>query len=103
MRYLRFSMVDAADVSKVAQASDKAMASPPQGYKVLAINACLGLAFPSQPANTIVTVAIVEAESGEALAATSYPMMLAGATVWSVPVMEVPMGGATEVEKKARG
>jgi len=96
-------MMDTADVPKVAQASDKAMANPPPGFKVLSIDACLGIAFPGQPANTMVAVAIIEAESADVLAATAYPMTLAGATVWNVPVMEVPMGGATEVEKKYKG
>jgi hypothetical protein len=103
MRYLRFSMMDAADVAKVAQANDKVMANLPQGYKVLSINACMGIAFPGQPANTIVSVSIVETEGAEALAATSYPTMLAGATIWNVPVMDVPVSGVAETEKRLRG
>ena len=103
MRFLRFSMMDTANIPQVSQASDKAMANPPPGFKVLSIDACLSIAFPGQPENTIVSVAIVEAESAEALAATAYPITLAGATVWNVPVMEVPVTGAAEAEKKVRG
>jgi hypothetical protein len=103
MKFLRFTMAKVADISKLTQASDKTMASPPQGYKVLSVDACMGLAFPGQPEDTIVSIATIEADSAEVLAATGYPLMLAGATVWTVPVMEMPVAKTAEVEKKLRG
>ena len=103
MKFLRFSMMDVADIPKVAQASDKVMANPPTGFKMLSNNACMGIAFPGQPANTLVAVATVEAESADVLAAASYPLTIAGASVWVVPVLDVPVAGSTEVEKKMRG
>ena len=102
MKFLRFTMMNTVDIPKVTQASDKTMASPPQGYKVLSIDACLAMAFPGQPEDTIVSIAAIEAESAEVLAATGYPLMIAGATVWTVPVMEFPVAKTEEVEKKLR-
>ena len=103
MKFLQFGMFDVAKAADVVQASDKVWASPPPGVKMLADYVCLGLAFPGHLPNTAVGVSVIEAESAEALLATIYPMALAGASVWNVPVMELPVGGVAELEKKARG
>ena len=103
MKFLNFAMYDVAKAAEVAQAADKAMASAPSGFKVLADYVCEGLAFPGVPANTIVGFRIVEAESNEAIAAAAYPIVLAGATLWYVPILEMPTGGTAEVEKKYKG
>jgi len=42
----------------------------------------------------------VEAESAEVLTAANYQLALAGASLWNVPEMEMPVAGVTEVEKK---
>jgi len=102
MKFLRFAVMDVAKAADVSQASDKTWASPPPGAKLLAQYACLGIAFPGQPANKIVSIAILEADSDEVLTATTYPVALAGADLWNVPVIEVPAGGAAAVEKKMR-
>ena len=102
MKFLRFVMMDTAKVAEVTQASDKTWANPPPGIKMLANYACLGIAFPGEPANTIVSVGVLETENVEALTTVSYPLALAGATVWGIPVLEVPIAGAAEVEKKMR-
>lgn len=103
MKFLRFNMTDSTKLAEMTKASDKVWASPPPGIKLLAIYACLGIVHPDQPPNTIVSVSVVEAESAESLAASGYPLMQAGASVWAVPVMEVPVASAAEVEKKMRG
>ena len=103
MKFLTFIMMDVAKTAEVAQASDKVWASPPPGIKRLAGYVCQGIPFPGQPANTLVSIVISEAESNEAIAAVQWPVAIAGATVWSVPVMELPTAGAAEVEKKLRG
>ena len=72
------------------------------GRKVLAQYLCEAIPFSGVPPNTIVVVAITEAESNEAISAAMYPMMLAGATVHMVPVLEMPVGGAAETEKQYR-
>jgi len=103
MKFVRFSVVDVAKMAETTKASDKVWASPPSGVKMDAFYACMGLAFPDQPPNTIVSISIVEADSAESLAAISYPPMQAGATIWAVPVIDVPVGGTAEAEKKYRG
>jgi len=93
-------MFDVAKAAEVAQAADKVAKMP--GRKLLAQYACLGLAFPGVPPNTMVTIGISEVESNEAMAATLYPLELAGATTWAVPVLEMPVAGAAAEEKKYR-
>ncbi|MBA7708254.1 hypothetical protein ES703_117147 [subsurface metagenome] len=102
MKFLSFGMFDVAKVADVAQASDKFWASPPPGVKMLADYVCLGIPFPGAPPNTVVGVSVFEAESAEVLTAASYPLMLAGASLWNVPVMEMPVAGAAELENKMR-
>lgn len=102
MKFLSFGMFDVAKGVDVSQATDKFWASRPPGVKMLADYVCEGLPFPGALPNTMVGISIIEAESNEALAALSYPLMLAGASVWNVPVLEMPEAGAAEVEKKAR-
>ena len=70
---------------------------------MLADYACLGMAFPGAPQNTAVGTAVIEAESAEALLAYSYTLMLVRASIWNVPVMEMQVGGTSELEKKIRG
>ena len=103
MNFIRFSMIESTKVAEFTKVSDKVWASPPKGIKPQAIYACLGIAFPNQPPNTIISINVLEAESAESLGAASYPLTLVGATVWAVPVLEVPVGGVAQVEKKLRG
>ena len=100
MKFITFNMFDVAKGAEIAQAADKVAKTP--GQKILAQYVCEGLAFPGQPPNTIVSIEIGEPESNEALAAAQYPVALAGATVWSVPVLEMPVAGAVAEEKKYR-
>lgn len=101
MKFITFAVFDAAKAPEVAQAADKVAKTP--GRKVLAQYTCLGLAFPGVlPPGTMVAITIVEVESNEAIAAAQYPLALAGATVWSVPVLEMPVAGAAAEEKKYR-
>ena len=102
MKFLMFAMMDVAKAAELAQASDKVWASPPPGIKMLADYVCLGIPFSGAPPNTVVGISIVEAESAEALTAVTYPMGLAGASLWNVPVLEMPAAGAAELEKKMR-
>jgi len=50
----------------------------------------------------MVSFFIAEAESAEALAAVSYPTILAGATIHRVPILEMPVGAMGKEEKKYR-
>jgi hypothetical protein len=100
MKFITFNMFDAAKGAEIAQASDKVAETP--GQKLLAQYVCEGLAFPGQLPNTLVAISIAEVESNEAMAATQYPLSLAGGTIWSVPVLEMPVGGGAAEEKKYR-
>lgn len=100
MKFLVFSMCDAAKAAEVIQAGDKVADTP--GSKTLARYTCMGMPFPGLPPNNLVGVSVTEYDSSEAMAARLYPVTLAGATVWAVPVLEMPVTGAAEVEKKYR-
>jgi len=103
MKFLNLNLFDVAKAAEVAQASDKLWASPPAGAKLLASYVSLSPVFPNQPPNTMVGFNISEAENAEAMAATHYPMMLAGVTVYTFPILELPLAGAAGVEKKYKG
>jgi hypothetical protein len=100
MKFITFYMFDVAKAADVAQASDKVAKTP--GQKILSQYVCQGLAFPGSPPNTLVSISVVEAESNEAMASANYPVALAGASLWSVPVLEMPVAGTAAVEKKYR-
>ena len=102
MKFLSFAMFDVAKAGELAKVSDKVWASAPPGIKILSAYVCQGMAFAGVPPNALVSIDIIEAESNEALAAVNYPLALAGASIWNVPVMELPMGGAAEIEKKMK-
>jgi hypothetical protein len=100
MKFLGFSMFDIAKTAEVAQAGDKVANTP--GAKILAQYVCQGIPFAGVPPNMMVVVSVAEYESNDAIAASSYPLALAGATVWEVPVLEMPVGGGAATEKKYR-
>jgi len=102
MKFLRFAIIDVNKAADIAQASDKVWANPPAGTKILASYMCQGIAFAGIPLQSLVAIDVIEAESNEAIAATVYPVALAGATIWDVPVLEMPVKGAAQTEKKYR-
>jgi len=103
MKFLTINVMEVANIPAVVQAADKVFASPPPGIKVEASYMCLGMPFPGIPPNTMVGISITEAESAEALATVSYPLMLAGSTIYRVPILEIPVGAGAKAEKKYRG
>ena len=100
MKFLVFAVFDVAKAAEMAQANDKLAETP--GRKVLSTYTCMGLAYPGVPPNTIVSISVVEYESSQAMAAVLYPLELAGATIWAVPVLDVPVGGHAATEKELR-
>jgi hypothetical protein len=100
MKFLMFTLFDVAKTVEVAQAADKVSKTP--GQKTTAQYVCQGMAFNGQPQNTTLAIAVVDAESNEALAASQYPLALAGASTWAVPVLEMRAGGTATAEKKYR-
>jgi hypothetical protein len=103
MKFISFTIYDAAKSTEIATLTDELFVDPPPGYNPLASYTCLAQPFPGLMPNTLVSITIAEAESAESLAAISYPLVFAGATFHSVPVLENPIGGAAIVEKKCSG
>ena len=103
MKFVVMSVWDVGKAAELSKLADKVDAAPPSGYKVLARYVCLAQPVSGLPLGTRVSIEIVEAESADAIAAASYPSMLAGADINTVPVIDIPIGGVAEVEKKARG
>ncbi len=102
MKFLVFTAFDVTKVADVAQAADKLGANPPAGTKLLATYTVQGIPWPGAAGLGQVTVSVAEAETNEALSAMEYPLAIAGATVWAVPVLEIPVPGAAEVERRLR-
>ena len=102
MKFLTMSIYPVAKAAEVAAASDKVWAGrsqegqPPSAYVLMTVP------FPVPP-NSLVGITIGESESAEEMAARVYPLMLAGATVDIIPVLEVPLGAGAQAEKKYRG
>jgi len=103
MKFVVMSVWDVSKAAELAKISDKVAAAPPPGYKGLAQYVCLAQPFSGIPPGKGVTISVCEADSSEAIAAALYPSMLAGADINTVPVIDMPIGGMTDVEKKARG
>ncbi len=103
MKFLTLTMFDVAKTADIATASDKVMASQPPGFKLLNQYVCLAPPFPGVPPNTLVGVNISEVDSAEAMSTVTYPIMLAGATIYRAPILELPVAATVEVEKKYRG
>jgi hypothetical protein len=101
MKFMTFITYEAEKTAAIAAAGDKITSKPPKGFKLLNNYACMSAPFPVPP-NTIVSVTISEAENAEVLAAVTYPLLLAGATISRVPLMEVPAGASVKIEKKLR-
>ncbi len=101
MKFMTFSIYPVAMAAEVGKASDKVWAGrsqegqPPSAYVLMTVP------FPVPP-NSLVVVTIGESESAEEMAARVYPLMVAGATVNIIPLLEVPLGAGAEAEKKYR-
>jgi len=106
MKYLVFVLVeDMAQATEVSKASDKLWANPPPGAKMAAAYVCLGNPFPAvlPPKLGAVSIAVMEADSHEALMMSCTPALNAGAMIYSVPVLDMPVTGAAELTEKIKG
>jgi len=102
MKFMTFVWFETAKAAEMAQVGDKIADTP--GRKVLAQYLCQGIPFPpAVPPNSMLVISINDTETNEAMAAATYPAGLAGAIVYSVPVLEMPVGGTVETEKEYRG
>jgi hypothetical protein len=100
MKFLTFVMFEAAKAVEVARAADQVAKTP--GQKMLAQYVCQGIPFAGIPVNMMLSIAVSEVETNEAMGAVHYPLTLSGAMVWSVPVLELPVASAANEEKKYR-
>jgi hypothetical protein len=50
-----------------------------------------------------VVVDLVEADTSDAILGITYPVSLAGAEMWAVPVHELPVANVADFEKSIRG
>ncbi len=103
MKFLLFDMMDPDRAADVAKAGDKVWGSAPGQIKLLARYGCLGLAFPGQPEGKAVVIDVVEADTSDAILGITYPVTLAGADMWAVPVHELPVANVVDFEKSIRG
>ena len=102
MKFMTMVIMPADKVAEVAAASDKAWAAQPAERRPKSAYVLMTVPFDAPP-HSVVTVYITEEDSIDAVAARVYPVMLAGATVNIIPVMEYAPGGAVKTEKKLRG
>ena len=102
MKFMTFTIYPVAMAAEVGKASDKVWAArshkgePPSAYVLMTVP------FPVPP-NSLVVVTVGDSESAEEMASRVYPLMVAGATVHVIPVLEMPLGGGAEAEKKYKG
>ena len=101
MKFLTIITYEPSKAAEIAAAGDKVSSMP--GVKILGQYVCVGRAYPEQPPNTMGGFSISEAESAEDMGARLYPLVLLGASIHVVPIMELPVGTQVEVEKKYRG
>jgi hypothetical protein len=102
MKFMTMSVYPVTKAAEVAAASDKVWASQPQEGRPASSFVLMAVPFPVPP-DSLVVFSIGESDSAEAMAARVYPLMLAGATVNIIPLLEVSFGGGQEAEKKYRG
>jgi len=102
MKYMTLSIYPVAVAAEVGKASDKVWAGPSREGMPPSAYVLMTVPFPVPP-NSLVAFTIGESESAEEMAARVYPLMVAGATVHVIPVLEVPLGHGAEAEKKYKG
>jgi hypothetical protein len=102
MKFMTLSIYPVAKAAEVGAASDKVGASQPREGRPASAFMLMSVPFPVPP-NSLVAFSIGEADTTESMAARVYPIMLAGADVNIIPLLEVPIGGGAEAEKKYRG
>jgi len=102
MKFMTLSIFPVEKTAEVAAASDKVWADEPRESRPAASHVLLCVPF-EVPTNSMVSVIISESDSAEKIAARVYPLMLAGATVHVIPLLEVPIAGGAKAEKKYKG
>jgi len=102
MKFMSLVVYPVEKAAEVVAASDKVWTSQPRESRPESIYVLMCVPF-DVPPNSLVTVTISESDSVETMAARVYPVMLAGATVNIIPLLEVPVTGGVKAEKKYKG
>jgi hypothetical protein len=102
MKFMTLSIYPVDKTAEIAAASDKVWANEPRANRPEASYVMLSVPF-DVPPNSMVSVTINESDSAEKIATRVYPVMLAGAMVHVIPLLEVPIAGGAKTEKKYRG
>jgi hypothetical protein len=103
MKFMTLVIEPTEKIADIGAASDKAMANVPKGKRAECIYVMMCVPQLNIPPNSIVAFAIAESDTADEIAARNYPVMLAGAAVHTIPLLEVPVTGAAKAEKKYRG
>jgi len=102
MKFMMLTYTPGEKMAEVSAASDKVWAKAPP--KKRADVGYLLMCHPFDvPEGCYVTFSIFDGDSAEEIAATVYPMELAGAKVQIVPLLEVRSGSSAKTEKEYRG
>jgi hypothetical protein len=102
MKFMIMNVLPVSRAADVSAASDKVQREQPREGGPASGFLMMSVPFDIPP-NSMVTFSISEQDSAEDIAARVYPLMLAGADVSIIPLLEVPIGGSVEAEKKYRG
>ena len=102
MKFMTLVVYPIEKAAEIAAASDKVWANQPKESRPEAANVMMCVPF-DVPPNSLVAFTISESDSAERIAARVYPLMLAGATVSVIPLLEMPIAGTVKTEKKYRG
>jgi hypothetical protein len=102
MKFMSLVVYPVEKTAEVAAATDKVWANQPKALRPEGSYVLMCVPF-DVPPNSLVSVTISESDSAERMAARVYPVMLAGATVNIIPLLEVPVGGGAKAERKYKG
>ena len=101
MKFMTMIIFPAEKAADIAVASDKTWAAVPRERRPTAY-VLMSVPF-EVPPHSMVSVYITEEDNMEGVAARLYPVMLAGASINTIPLMELTLGGSAETEKKLKG
>jgi hypothetical protein len=104
MKFLSINTYQVDRLEEAAKATAKLNANPLEGYKILTMYSCQANPFPGTelPPGTMVTIAVLECDNAESMAAAALEMTRAGVNVNRIPVMEVAVGEVEETVERLK-
>lgn len=103
MKFMTLAIYPVEKAAEVSAASDKVWANVPKESRPEAHHVLMSVPQFDVPPNSIISITIGEDNSAEKIVARVYPIMLAGADIQVIPLLEVPVGGGVKAEKKYKG